>query len=371
LKGYNGQNFEIMPRVCIVESQHPAPGALGGRLGELEGFTVRTEGDVPDQFDNGEVLVLNSIPNAPGSIPEDRILRFIEAGGGVFAVHDSVYPYASNKAFIAACGIRPAFGAILQVATPSGLVAQVILAVGNPADPTSRFPVKTIPEGGKHPILADVQEFELAEEVWAQNLAPGVRPLLMAEVGDRVFAPERFQRAPMPVAACTALGEGRLAWFSLGHFAEMYGNPNFIRFATNAVRWVAKETNERDYEFDLFLSYSTKDSDQAAVIMQVAEALGVRVYRDRKEVDYGDVWAEEIRLGLINSREIALLASPSAMASEWVQTEWGAAWAMERTITPILLMMPPDKLPARLQQRQAVIYGDHQGYLERVRDRRP
>jgi hypothetical protein len=235
----------------------------------------------------------------------------------------------------------------------------------------TRFPVKPVAEGAGHPILEGVREFELAQEVWAQNLAPGVRPLMVAEVGDRVFAPERFQKGPMPVAACAMRGAGRLAWFSLGHFAEMYGDPNFVQLAANAVRWVTKETNERDFQFDLFLSYSTKDRDQAAVIVAASEALGLTIFQDRKDIDYGEVWAEEIRLALMNSREIALLASPSAMASEWVQTEWGAAWAMQRTITPILLMMPPDKLPPRLRQRQAVIYGDHQGYLETVRRRAP
>jgi hypothetical protein len=173
----------------------------------------------------------------------------------------------------------------------------------------------------------------------------------------------------MPIAACVKRGQGRLAWFSLGHFAEMYGDPNFVRFAANTARWLAKETNERDYEFDLFLSYSTKDRDQAAAIVVAAGALGLTIFQDRRDIEYGEVWAEEIRLALMNSREIALLASPSSMASEWVQTEWGAAWALQRTITPILLMMPPSQLPERLRQRQAVIYGDHHGYLEAVRRR--
>lgn len=332
---------------------------------------MRSEKATPDELDTAEVLVLNSIPSAVGSIPEDRILRFIENGGGLFAVHDSVYPYAANRQFIKACGIRNATSAMQLVTRPEGTRVEIILARSDPADSKTSFPVKPVPDGGRHPILTGVNEFELAEEVWAQNLAPGVRPLMMADVGDRIFAPERFQRAPMPVAACAKHGAGRLAWFSLGHFPETYGNPNFIRFAANAARWVAKETNERDYEFDLFLSYSSKDRDQAEVIEEAARALGLRIYQDRKEVEYGEIWADEIRHGLRNSREIALLASPSSMASEWAQTEWGAAWAMEKTITPILLMMPPDKLPARLQQRQAVIYGDHQGYLEQVRDRRP
>jgi|ERR1022692_1034076 type 1 glutamine amidotransferase len=359
-----------MPRVCIVEDRrHPAPETLARRFAEIEGFTVRTVDAVPAGLDNAEALVLNSIPSEQDSIPEDRVLRFIEAGGGVFAVHDTVYPYGYNKAFVAACGIRNATGAMQLVVEPGRQFVQINLARSDPADTMTRFPVKPVPEGAGHPILDGVREFELAEEVWAQNLAPGVRPLLVADVGDRVFAPERFQKGPMPVAACVKVGEGRLAWFSLGHFAEMYGDPNFIRFAANAMRWVGKETHERDYQFDLFLSYSTKDRVQAAVIVSAAEALGLTIFQDRKDIEYGEVWAEEIRLALMNSREVALLASPSAMASEWVQTEWGAAWALQRTITPILLMMPPNQLPARLQQRQAVIYGDHQGYLETVRRR--
>jgi hypothetical protein len=75
-----------MPRVCIVEpAAHPAPGTLAGRLSEFDGFTVRTVDSVPDNLDVGEALVLNSIPPAPGSIPEDRVLRFVEEGGGLFA----------------------------------------------------------------------------------------------------------------------------------------------------------------------------------------------------------------------------------------------------------------------------------------------
>jgi Trehalose utilisation/TIR domain len=330
-----------MLRVCIIEAHgHPAPGTLGRRLAELPGFTARTLAAVPDQLDNAEALVLNNIsPLNPGSIPEERVLRFVEAGGGVLALHDTVFPYGYTRAFVAACGIRPAWGAIQVVAGANGPETKVIMAVGNPADPTARFPVRPIVEGVGHPILDGVREFEVAEEVWAQNLAPGVRPLMVADVGDRVFAPERFQRGPMPIAACRASGEGRLAWFSLGHFAEIYGDSNFVQFAANALRWVTKETNERQYQFDLFLSFSFQNRDQARAIVQVAEALGLTIFQDEKSISPGAVWAEEIRQALINSREMVLLASPASLVSEWVQTEWGAAWVLQRTITPILLMV--------------------------------
>ena len=359
-----------MPNVCIVEAQgHPDPGTLGSRLADYDGFVVRTVPAMPDGFDSGEALVVNNLPSAPDSVPEDRILRFVESGGGFFAVHDTVYPYGYNRALVAACGIRAAYGAVTHVVTQAGLVRQILLAVGDQTDPMARFPVRPVVEGTAHPILEGVQEFELAEEVWAQNLAPGVRPLMVADVGDRVFAPERFQKGPMPIAACRKWGDGRLAWFSLGHFAEMYAHPNFVRFAANAVRWVMKETHERSYDFDLFLSYSSKDRDQARAIVKIAEALGLTIFEDEKDIEPGAVWAEVIRRALVNSREMALLASPTSLVSEWVQTEWGAAWAMQRTITPILLMVAPDQLPDRLRQRQAVLYGEHQQYLEAVLER--
>ncbi len=72
--------------------------------------------------------------------------------------------------------------------------------------------------------------------------------------------------------------------------------------------------------------------------MRAAEALGLAVFHD-EEVEPGAVWAEEIRRALVSSREMALLASPTSLVSEWVQTEWGVAWAMQRAITPILLMV--------------------------------
>jgi len=361
-----------MPLVSIVEPQgHPSPGTLGRRLAESPDFRVRTLSAVPEELDSAEALVLNNISSVvPNSIPEERILRFIAAGGGVFAVHDTVFPYGYNRALVGECGIRPAWGATQVLTGPNGeRIANIVLAIGNPSDPTACFPVRPVVEGIGHPILDGVPEFEIAEEVWAQNLAPGVRPLMAADVGDRVFAPERFQRGPMPVAGCRTSGEGRVAWFSLGHFAEIYGNPHFVRFAANALRWVTKETSELPRRFDLFLSCSSRDRDQARAIVRAAEALGLRVFLDEKEIARGALWADEIRQALCDAEEVALLASPDSLNSPWVHAEWGAAWVQQKRITPILLKIGPDDLPDRLRERQAVLYGEHQPYLEAVRDR--
>jgi TIR domain/Trehalose utilisation len=340
---------------------------LARKLLELEGFTARTLDQVPDDLDPGEALVINNVPSAPGSIPVDRVLRFVETGGGLFAVHDTVFPYWGNRQFIAACGIRQATGAMQVVVGPEGQSVQVNLARGDPMDPMACFPVVPRPESVEHPILEGIGAFELAEEVWAQNLAPGVRTLMVADVGDRVFAPERFREGPVPIAACRALGEGRVAFFSLGHFAETYSNPNFVRLVANAIRWVTKETSERDFKYDLFLSYSSRNRDEARTIQESAR--GLSVFMDEKDIQPGAIWDDVIRNALMASRELAVLASPDSLDSEWVQTEWGAAWVLGRTITPILFRVDPRQLPDRLKQRQCIDFHRHAEYLEMIRVR--
>jgi len=364
------QNKKVMPRVCIVEDRrHPSPRILERRLAGIEGFTVRTVDAVPAELDNAEALVLNNIPSEPNSIPEDQILRFIEAGGGVFAVHDTVYPYAHNKAFVAECGIRAAYGAMELVVEPERQWVRVNLAVGNQVDPTSRFPVEPMAGGAAHPILDGIETFELSEEVWAQNLAPGVIPLLKADVGDRVFAPQRFREGPIPVAACRTLGAGRLAWFSLGHFAATYDDPNFTKLTANALRWVTKETNERAYEYDLFLSFSSLNRDEAREIEKTGREMGLRVFLDEKVIQPGVIWDEVIRQGLLNSRELAVLATPESLESEWVKTEWGAAWVLGRLITPIILRLNPRDLPDRLKQRQWIDFHKYVDFLKVLQGR--
>ncbi len=196
-----------MACLCIVESrEHPAPGVLGRSLPGLGGFRVETMAAVPDDLENVDDLILNNIPPAPRSIPEDRVLQFVDRGGGLFSIHDTVFPYSPHRRLIADCGIRAAFDAVQPVQTPNGVVNQVLLARANPDDPVQYFPVRPMAEGAGHPIMEGIGEFELAEEVWAQNLATGVRPLMSVEVGDRVPSHSRFRQS-IPVCACKTWDE--------------------------------------------------------------------------------------------------------------------------------------------------------------------
>jgi len=358
-----------MLRLCVVESrEHPAPEGLGRALPGLDAFTVETVAAVPEDLENVDVLILNSIPPASDSIPEDRVLRFVERGGGLFSIHDSVFPYSPHRRFVAACGIRAAFDAVQPIQTPNGVINQILLARANPDDPLQYFPVRPTAEGAGHPIMEGVGEFELAEEVWAQNLAAGVRPLMSVDVGDRVPSHPRFRQS-IPVCACRTLGQGRLAFFSLGHFAAMYEDAQFLRLTANAVRWGAKLTNDSQWAYDVFLSFSSKNRDQAREIKACGDRMRVRIFMDEREIEGGDIWDETIRAALQGSRELALLATRDGFKSEWVSTEWGAAWAMQRRITPLLHRCDVDDMPECLRRHQAIDWHTYEAYLRKVKER--
>jgi hypothetical protein len=72
------------------------------------------------------------------------------------------------------------------------------------------------------------------------------------------------------------------------------------------------------YEYDVFLSYSSADTTEAQMLHDKIKSAGLRVFMAPKALKPGDDFAEEIRLALHGARELWLLVSPSISKSEWV-----------------------------------------------------
>jgi hypothetical protein len=108
------------------------------------------------------------------------------------------------------------------------------------------------------------------------------------------------------------------------------------------------------YAYDVFLSYAAEDTKEAEQIHEKVEAAGGKIFMAPKVLVPGDDFAEEIRAALQGARELWLLLSPSSAKSEWVTSEWGAAWVLGRKIVPILHRCAPDQLPDRLRQLHAI-----------------
>ena len=110
------------------------------------------------------------------------------------------------------------------------------------------------------------------------------------------------------------------------------------------------------YSYDVFLSYASENSKEAEEIFEAIQAHGGKVFMSEKSIKVGDDFAEVIRLALVGSRQMWILLSPDSIKSEWVISEWGAAWALKKKIIPILFRCGPDALPLRLKGLQAVDY---------------
>ncbi len=116
--------------------------------------------------------------------------------------------------------------------------------------------------------------------------------------------------------------------------------------------------------YDVFLSYSGLDEQDAHRLFEQMETDGFKVYFAKKSLQAGDSFSEEIRQALIRSSELWVLITPNSLTSEWVTTKWGAGWALEKRIVPILLRCEKQQLPDRLRALQCIDYHDYRRALE-------
>ena len=118
------------------------------------------------------------------------------------------------------------------------------------------------------------------------------------------------------------------------------------------------------YRYEIFLSFASANYREATRVQESLTAAGVRVFMSSKSIEPGDVFAEVIRQALRESLEVWILVSPDSLKSEWVMTEWGAAWVLEKRIVPILFRCTPAQLPDRLNRFQCIDLHDLGPYID-------
>jgi hypothetical protein len=86
---------------------------------------------------------------------------------------------------------------------------------------------------------------------------------------------------------------------------------------TNFWRGIA----ELRYEYDAFLSYSSKDVGWAEWFESELRQRGINVYRDIKRLIAGGEWEPQLQAAIEASRHLLLLWSANARDSDWVEQE--------------------------------------------------
>lgn len=133
--------------------------------------------------------------------------------------------------------------------------------------------------------------------------------------------------------------------------------------------------NSVSNEYDVFISYASQNEKEAERIKNTLETKGLSCYMSSKNLDGGDGFSDKIKTALQSSRELCLLYTPISKRSSWVTTEWGAAWALNKRITPVLLDLSyEDILPEhdRIKVLQYIKYRDDEliEYAQSVLSRR-
>lgn len=306
------------------------------------------------------------------SINVDRLVEFVSNGGELVAVHDSLFPrigLSGFEQFHGLLGVNFALDAMsFMQETPGSFRTTWNLVIGDPENPMRRFPVHPRPTSPPHPVLEGVQPFDVGDEFWAINTAADVAVLAEAVVGDRLDVVARL-RQPMPVVGVRKNGKGRVGFCLLGHFNQTYDNPNIRIILRNLVLWVAGVTHQEKYLYDLFIAYPESMLDVGENLATRATAAGLRPYLAKRQLTSGAVWDDEIRTAFLSAREMCVVFGPESKTSEWVTTEWGAAWFTGKRIAPILVDTIVNDLPERLRRHQVVEYAQAESYLQQVAQR--
>src|SRR6266850_6863384 len=94
-----------------------------------------------------------------------------------------------------------------------------------------------------------------------------------------------------------------------------------------------RRTNRSDYQ--VFISHATADKWIAIQLDRMIQDLGITTFRDDRDLEAGHRIPEEIRKKLRASKELLVLWTPQAMASEWIKMELGMAYAFELHIVAL------------------------------------
>jgi len=160
-------------------------------------------------------------------------------------------------------------------------------------------------------------------------------------------------------------------------FAVIFGIPALVVVVSLYLRARVKLAEQRTRpslasetsRFDIFLSYSAKDRNQAKELSELMQQSNLKVFFAEKDLEGGSPFTDEIRAALHDSREVWVLSTPNSVDSVWVATEWGTAWALQRRIVPILLNITSDRLPDRLRALHAVDLLNVAEEIQRVQKR--
>ncbi len=126
--------------------------------------------------------------------------------------------------------------------------------------------------------------------------------------------------------------------------------------------------SQKRKKYHVFLSHNSVDKPWVNRLKDALEARGLKVWLDQYEIRPGDLFVDALEKGLESSRTVALIISPEAMQSGWVDEEYnraiGLAQDKNEKIRLIPVILRTAKLPGFLSGRNWVDFTNETSFDE-------
>jgi type 1 glutamine amidotransferase len=182
------------------------------------GFTVAVRDDVDESLADltgVDLLVLN-IGRADAADPADAatrtgLLRFVERGGGVMAMHVAATSLAGTPEW-------------------EGILGGIWVRGTTMHPPLDRSLIRVYAD--RHVIVAHLVDFEIEDERYSNlRVADDVVPLVAHE----------FEGSEHPLVWARQVGRSRVVYDALGHDTRSYESPEHRAIVTRAARWLTDD----------------------------------------------------------------------------------------------------------------------------------
>ena len=105
------------------------------------------------------------------------------------------------------------------------------------------------------------------------------------------------------------------------------------------------------------------------LIEQRGKPKGIRTFLDERDIHGGDSIPESIRAKIRECDELLVLLSRYSVGREWVLTEIGAAWGLEKRIVAITDKIAPKEMPEITKMHKLLDLNEFDHYVEELIER--
>jgi hypothetical protein len=98
--------------------------------------------------------------------------------------------------------------------------------------------------------------------------------------------------------------------------------------------------SKKEYQWDVFISYSRKDETRAVEIQEAIKKSGLHVWRDKDQIMAGDLFVKKIEEALEQTYAVIILISKNSMESNWVEEEYCRAISISNSLQNPLRIIP-------------------------------